>query len=149
MRRRAASIQLGATITQGLGAGSRPDVGRAAAEEALDEILEHLAGANMVFITAGMGGGTGTGAAPVIARAAREQGILTVGVVTKPFHFEGAHRMRIAESGIEELQQYRRHADHHPEPEPVPRSPTSRRPSPTPSRWPTTCCTPACAASPT
>ena len=75
----------------------------------------------MVFITAGMGGGTGTGAAPVIARAVREQGILTVGVVTKPFHFEGDKRMRIAERGIEELQAYRRHADHHPEPEPVPR----------------------------
>jgi cell division protein FtsZ len=99
-------IQLGTTITRGLGAGSRPDVGRAAAEEQLDEIMTHLEGANMVFITAGMGGGTGTGAAPVIARAAREQGLLTVGVVTKPFHFEGAHRMRLAESGIQELQQY-------------------------------------------
>ncbi|MGB8274295.1 MAG: cell division protein FtsZ, partial [Alphaproteobacteria bacterium] len=99
-------IQLGATVTQGLGAGSRPDIGRAAAEESIDEILEHLYGAHMAFITAGMGGGTGTGAAPVIARAAREQGILTVGVVTKPFHFEGAKRMRVAESGIEELQQF-------------------------------------------
>nr|WP_207476557.1 cell division protein FtsZ [Arenibaculum pallidiluteum] len=99
-------IQLGTTITRGLGAGSRPDVGRAAAEEQIEEILEHLEGANMCFITAGMGGGTGTGAAPVIARVAREKGILTVGVVTKPFHFEGAHRMRLAESGIGELQQY-------------------------------------------
>ena len=99
-------LQLGTTITRGLGAGSRPDVGRAAAEEQLAEIMGHLEGANMVFITAGMGGGTGTGAAPVIARAAREQGILTVGVVTKPFHFEGAHRMRLAESGINELQQF-------------------------------------------
>jgi cell division protein FtsZ len=99
-------LQLGTTITRGLGAGSRPDVGRAAAEEQLAEIMGHLEGANMVFITAGMGGGTGTGAAPVIARAAREQGILTVGVVTKPFHFEGAHRMRLAESGINDLQQY-------------------------------------------
>ncbi|HEV7369297.1 cell division protein FtsZ [Arenibaculum sp.] len=99
-------IQLGTTITRGLGAGSRPDVGRAAAEEQLEEIMGHLHGANMAFITAGMGGGTGTGAAPVIARAAREQGILTVGVVTKPFHFEGAHRMRLAEAGIQELQQY-------------------------------------------
>ncbi len=99
-------IQLGINITQGLGAGSRPDIGRAAAEEALDEILEQLNGTHMCFITAGMGGGTGTGAAPVIARAAREQGMLTVGVVTKPFHFEGAHRMRIAENGIEELQHY-------------------------------------------
>ncbi len=99
-------IQLGVGVTQGLGAGSRPDVGRAAAEETMDHILEHLNGAHMVFITAGMGGGTGTGAAPVIARAAREQGILTVGVVTKPFHFEGIKRMRVAESGIDELQQY-------------------------------------------
>jgi cell division protein FtsZ len=99
-------IQLGVTITQGLGAGSRPEIGRIAAEEALEEIVEEIRGANMAFIAAGMGGGTGTGAAPVIARAAREQGILTVGVVTKPFHFEGAHRARIAEMGIEELQQF-------------------------------------------
>jgi cell division protein FtsZ len=99
-------IQLGVTVTQGLGAGSRPDVGRAAADEAMDDILGHLDESNMVFVTAGMGGGTGTGAAPVIARAAREQGILTVGVVTKPFTFEGAHRMRIAEAGIEELEQF-------------------------------------------
>ncbi len=99
-------IQLGMTTTQGLGAGSRPDIGRAAAEESLEEILVQLQGSNMVFITAGMGGGTGTGAAPVIARAAREHGILTVGVVTKPFHFEGRHRMKTAEAGIDELQQY-------------------------------------------
>jgi cell division protein FtsZ len=99
-------VQLGNTITHGLGAGARPEVGRAAAEEALDEILDQLSGSHMVFITAGMGGGTGTGAAPVIARAVREQGILTVAVVTKPFHFEGAHRMRLAESGLAELQQY-------------------------------------------
>ena len=99
-------IQLGASITQGLGAGSCPDIGRAAAEENIDEILEHLNGSHMVFITAGMGGGTGTGAGPVVARAAREQGILTVGVVTKPFHFEGAKRMRVAEAGIENLQQF-------------------------------------------
>jgi cell division protein FtsZ len=99
-------IQLGIGVTRGLGAGSRPDVGRAAAEEALDEILEAMQGSNMVFITAGMGGGTGTGGAPVIARIARESGILTVGVVTKPFHFEGSHRMRIAELGIEELQKF-------------------------------------------
>jgi cell division protein FtsZ len=99
-------IQLGATITHGLGAGARPEVGAAAAEEALDELLDALSGSHMVFITAGMGGGTGTGAAPVIARAVREQGILTVGVVTKPFHFEGAHRMRLAEKGLEELQQH-------------------------------------------
>ena len=99
-------IQLGVTVTQGLGAGSRPDIGRIAAEEALEDIIDELRGSNMAFIAAGMGGGTGTGAAPVIARAAREQGILTVGVVTKPFHFEGAHRMRIAEAGIEELEQF-------------------------------------------
>ncbi len=97
-------VQMGVAVTEGLGAGSQPEVGRAAAEEALDEIRDHLAGAHMVFITAGMGGGTGTGAAPVIARAARELGILTVGVVTKPFHFEGQRRMRIAEMGINELQ---------------------------------------------
>jgi len=101
-------IQMGSHITQGLGAGARPEVGRAAAEESLDEIVENLAGSHMVFITAGMGGGTGTGAAPVIAKAARDQGILTVGVVTKPLQFEGARRLRIAETGIEELQ---RHVD--------------------------------------
>ncbi len=99
-------IQLGRSITQGLVAGSRPDIGRAAAEEALDEILTDLEGAHMAFVTAGMGGGTGTGAAPVIARAAREAGILTVGVVTKPFHFDGVHRMRLAETGINDLAQY-------------------------------------------
>ncbi|HET6222212.1 MAG TPA: cell division protein FtsZ, partial [Dongiaceae bacterium] len=99
-------LQLGLNITQGLGAGSRPDIGRAAAEEVIDQMMAELDGSNMVFITAGMGGGTGTGAAPVIARAAREHGILTVGVVTKPFHFEGTHRMKIAESGINELQQF-------------------------------------------
>jgi cell division protein FtsZ len=99
-------IQIGARVTEGLGAGARPDIGRAGAEESLEEILEHLSGSHMVFITAGMGGGTGTGAAPVIARAIREQGVLTVGVVTKPFAFEGDRRMRIAERGIEELQAY-------------------------------------------
>ncbi len=99
-------IQLGLNITKGLGAGSRPEVGRASAEEALEELFSYLEGSNMVFITAGMGGGTGTGAAPVIARAAREHNILTVGVVTKPFQFEGAHRMRTAEAGIQELQQF-------------------------------------------
>ena len=96
-------IQMGNALTQGLGAGSRPQIGAGAAEEALPEIMDHLAGAHMVFITAGMGGGTGTGAAPVIARAAKEQGILTVGVVTKPFHFEGQQRMFTAERGIEQL----------------------------------------------
>jgi cell division protein FtsZ len=97
-------IQMGVQVTEGLGAGSQPDIGRAAAEEVIDEIRDHLSGAHMVFVTAGMGGGTGTGAAPVIARAAQEAGILTVGVVTKPFHFEGQRRMRIAEGGITELQ---------------------------------------------
>jgi cell division protein FtsZ len=96
-------IQMGTQVTQGLGAGSQPDVGAAAAQEVLDEIRDHLSGANMVFVTAGMGGGTGTGAAPVIARTARDLGILTVGVVTKPFHFEGQRRMRTAEAGIAEL----------------------------------------------
>ncbi|WP_425405968.1 cell division protein FtsZ [Hwanghaeella sp.] len=99
-------IQLGSGITKGLGAGAQPEVGRSAAQEALPELMEHLAGANMLFITAGMGGGTGTGAAPVIAEAAREQGMLTVGVITKPFHFEGRHRMKLAEQGIEELQSF-------------------------------------------
>ncbi|MBX4335045.1 cell division protein FtsZ [Bartonella raoultii] len=97
-------IQLGAAVTEGLGAGALPEVGQAAAEECIDEIIDHLADSHMVFITAGMGGGTGTGAAPVVARAAREKGILTVGVVTKPFQFEGARRMKTAETGIEELQ---------------------------------------------
>lgn len=96
-------IQMGTQVTQGLGAGSQPDVGAAAAQEVIDEIRDHLSGANMVFVTAGMGGGTGTGAAPVIAKTAREMNILTVGVVTKPFHFEGQRRMRTAESGIAEL----------------------------------------------
>lgn len=99
-------VQMGASVTKGLGAGARPEIGRAAAEESLAEILEHLDGCNMAFIAAGMGGGTGTGAAPVIAQAAREKGVLTVGVVTKPFHFEGIHRMRQAETGIDELEQY-------------------------------------------
>ncbi|MBO0717238.1 MAG: cell division protein FtsZ, partial [Rhizobiales bacterium] len=97
-------IQMGVQATEGLGAGSQPDVGRAAAEEVIDEIRDHLSGAHMVFVTAGMGGGTGTGAAPIIAKTARELGILTVGVVTKPFHFEGQRRMRTADGGITELQ---------------------------------------------
>ncbi|WP_309092817.1 cell division protein FtsZ [Phenylobacterium sp.] len=99
-------IQLGVQVTQGLGAGAHPEVGMSAAEESIPEIGEHLDGAHMVFITAGMGGGTGTGAAPIIAKCARERGILTVGVVTKPFHFEGRHRMRLADAGIQELQRY-------------------------------------------
>jgi cell division protein FtsZ len=96
-------IQMGTRVTKGLGAGSQPDVGRAAAEEAIDTIRDHLTGAHMVFVTAGMGGGTGTGAAPVIAKTARELGILTIGVVTKPFQFEGQRRMRLAEAGIADL----------------------------------------------
>jgi cell division protein FtsZ len=99
-------IQLGIKITQGLGAGSRPEIGRAAAEESIDEIMQALEGAHMCFIASGMGGGTGTGAAPVIAKAARDKGILTVGVVTKPFAFEGARRGRSADAGISELQQH-------------------------------------------
>src|SRR5215469_935888 len=99
-------IQLGTHVTAGLGAGASPEIGRAGAEESLEEILDQLAGSHMVFITAGMGGGTGTGAAPVIARAVREAGMLVVGVVTKPFAFEGDKRMRIAERGILDLQQY-------------------------------------------
>jgi cell division protein FtsZ len=99
-------IQLGLNSTRGLGAGMRPDIGRQAAEEAIHEITEKLEGSHMLFVAAGMGGGTGTGAAPVIAKLARERGILTVGVVTKPFHFEGSQRMKLAEKGIEELQQF-------------------------------------------
>src|SRR5712692_5605480 len=97
-------IQMGNQVTKGLGAGSQPEVGCAAAEETINAIRDHLTGAHMVFVTAGMGGGTGTGAAPIIARTARELGILTIGVVTKPFHFEGQRRMRLAEAGILELQ---------------------------------------------
>ena len=97
-------VQLGARVTEGLGAGAKPAIGAAAAEESLEQIIEHLSGAHMCFITAGMGGGTGTGAAPIIAQAARELGVLTVGVVTKPFQFEGAKRMRQAEEGVEALQ---------------------------------------------
>ncbi len=100
------SIRLGMTLTQGLGAGSKPAVGKTAAEETIEEVIDAIKDSNMVFITAGMGGGTGTGAGPVIAKAARERGILTIGVVTKPFSFEGAHRMKTADQGIEELQQF-------------------------------------------
>lgn len=99
-------IQLGTNLTQGLGAGSKPEIGRGAAEEAIEEVLSELKGVHMAFIAAGMGGGTGTGAAPVIAEAAREAGILTVGVVTKPFQFEGSHRMKMAEQGIAELEKH-------------------------------------------
>nr|MBA3897430.1 cell division protein FtsZ [Sphingomonadaceae bacterium] len=99
-------IQLGLKITQGLGAGSRPEIGKAAAEETIDLVEKALEGSHMVFIAAGMGGGTGTGAAPVIAKAARDRGILTVGVVTKPFSFEGSRRMKAADAGIVELQKH-------------------------------------------
>ena len=99
-------IQLGTEITKGLGAGAKPEVGRAAAEETVEDIEEALTGVNMVFIAAGMGGGTGTGAAPVIAETARKMGVLTVGVVTKPFLFEGTRRMRAAEAGIADLQEH-------------------------------------------
>jgi len=101
-------IQLGEAITEGLGAGARPEVGQAAAQESANDIKDFLEGAHMVFVAAGMGGGTGTGAAPVIAKAARERGILTIAVVTKPFHFEGQRRMALAESGVQEL---RKHVD--------------------------------------
>ncbi len=99
-----ARVQLGVKVTEGLGAGARPSVGASAAEESIEQIVDHLAGSHMCFITAGMGGGTGTGAAPIIAQAARELGVLTVGVVTKPFQFEGNKRMRQAEAGVEALQ---------------------------------------------
>jgi cell division protein FtsZ len=99
-------VQLGPHLTQGLGAGAKPEIGRAAAEEATEELARHIEGVHMIFITAGMGGGTGTGAAPVITRMARERGILTVGVVTKPFDFEGTKRRKSADQGIEELQQF-------------------------------------------
>lgn len=99
-------IQLGENITRGLGAGASPDIGKAAAEESMADLMDAIHGSNMLFITAGMGGGTGTGAAPIVAQMAREQGILTVGVVTKPFHFEGAHRMKVAEQGLAELQKH-------------------------------------------
>ena len=99
-----ARIQLGVKVTEGLGAGAKASIGAAAAEENIEQSVDHLAGAHMCFITAGMGGGTGTGAAPIIAQAARELGVLTVGVVTKPFQFEGAKRMRQAEDGVDALQ---------------------------------------------
>ena len=102
--RSSAKVQMGLKVTEGLGAGARPELGAAAAEETIEQIVEHLVGSHMCFITAGMGGGTGTGAAPIIAQAARELGVLTVGVVTKPFQFEGLKRMRKAEDGVDTLQ---------------------------------------------
>ena len=113
-------IQLGGDVTAGLGAGMRPEVGREAAEETIDEIIDHLSGANMCFITAGMGGGTGTGAAPVIAKAARELGVLTVGVVTKPFAVRGRPPHEAGRRGHRRASAVCRYADRHPEPEPVP-----------------------------
>ncbi len=99
-------ISIGEKITKGHGAGAKPEIGQRAAEESIEEIKDVLAGADMVFVTAGMGGGTGTGAAPIIARIAREMDILTVGIVTKPFAFEGRLRMQQAEAGIEQLRDY-------------------------------------------
>ena len=99
-------IQLGVAITKGLGAGANPEVGKAAAEESIDKIKEALSGLHLLFLTAGMGGGTGTGAAPVVAKIAKEMNILTVGVVSKPFNFEGSRRQKVAEQGIIELQKY-------------------------------------------
>ncbi len=112
-------IQMGVQVTEGLGAGSQPEVGRAAAEEVIDEIRDHLQGAHMVFVTAGMGGGTGTGAAPVVARCAKEMGILTVGVVTKPFHFEGIRRMKVGRPASANSRRSSNAADHS-QPESVP-----------------------------
>ena len=109
------SLQIGCNITKGLGAGADPDVGRQAAMEDRDRIHEVIEGADMLFITAGMGGGTGTGAAPIVAQVAKEMGILTVAVVTKPFSMEGVKRMQIAEQGIKRTRQVRRLADYHPE----------------------------------
>ncbi len=140
-------IQLGLHVTEGLGAGSQPEVGRAAAEEVIDEIVDQLRGVNMVFITAGMGGGTGTGAAPVIARAAREMGILTVGVVTKPFHFEGARRQKLADSGIIELHKAVDTLIVIPN-QNLSGSPMSAPPLPRPSPWLTRCSILACPPSP-
>ncbi len=133
-------LQLGSTITKGLGAGANPEVGRQAAVEDRERIQEALQGADMVFITAGMGGGTGTGAAPVVAEVARELGILTVAVVTKPFPFEGGKRMQIADQGIERARQARRLADHHPQREAAVGARQGRPRCWTPSRRPTTCC---------
>ena len=149
-------IQLGANLTKGLGAGSRPEIGQAAAEEAKTAITSALAGTNMTFITAGMGGGTGTGGAPIIAQIAREEGVLTVGVVSKPFDFEGTRRMRQAEEGIAELSIRRvGGAGHNTSirsslfPTKIYSAlPMTKQPSPTPLNWPTKCSIPVCAGSP-
>ena len=113
-------IQMGLKVTEGLGAGAKATVGAAAAEESIEQIVDQLAGAHMCFITAGMGGGTGTGAAPIIAQAARELGVLTVGVVTKPFQFEGSKRMRQADEGVECPAKSCRHSDYYSKSKPVP-----------------------------
>lgn len=139
------TLQLGVNVTGGLGAGSKPEIGRAAAEESIEEILKYLDGANMAFVTAGMGGGTGTGAAPVIAKACREKGILTVGVVTKPFHFEGSHRMKMAEQGLEEMQDYVDTLIVIPN-QNLFRIANEKQLLPKPSRWPIASCKQACAA---
>ncbi len=112
-------LQIGKMLTKGLGAGARPEIGRQAIEENRDDVAQLIDGSDMVFITAGMGGGTGTGAAPVVAEIARELGILTVAVVTKPFIFEGRKRIKQAESGIAELRSRGRHDDRHPQPAPA------------------------------
>lgn len=135
-----AKIQMGVKVTEGLGAGARASVGAAAAEESIETIVDHLAGAHMCFITAGMGGGTGTGAAPIIAQAARELGVLTVGVVTKPFQFEGAKRMRQAEEGVEQLQKMVDTLIIIPNQNLFRLANEKKPPSPRPSRWPTMFC---------
>ena len=142
-------IAVGQKVTRGLGAGANPDVGREAAIESRDQLKEALKGADMVFVTAGEGGGTGTGAAPVIAELARELGALTVGVVTRPFGFEGKKRQEQAERGIEELLGQGRHAARDPERPPAPDRRARRRRSSRRSASPTTCCARASRASPT
>ena len=134
-------IQLGVSVTEGLGAGSHPEVGQAAAEESFDEINDHLSGSHMVFITAGMGGGTGTGAAPVVARAAREQGILTVGVVTKPFTLRGQPPHAAGRGRHRRAAPPCRYADRHPEPEPLPRRQREDDLRRRLQAWPTRCST--------
>ena len=142
-------IQLGANLTEGLGAGARPEVGEAAAREAEEDIRAQIAGSHMVFIAAGMGGGTGTGAASVMAEIARDLGILTVGIVTKPFQFEGARRMRTADAGIDALEARRRHPDRDPESEPVPHRQRTHHLRGSVPVWPTRCSIPASPASST
>ena len=142
-------IHIGSKITRGLGAGADPDIGREAAMESRDELKEALKGADMVFVTAGKGGGTGTGAAPVIAEIARELGALTVGVVTRPFSFEGTQARRPGRAGHRDAAGEGRHADHHPQRPAARRSSRSGRRSWTRSASPTTCCARACRASPT